>query len=216
MFKSQLNLRRTDDSPISKSSSGDYYFGFPDYQKYKSSNSNIDSNERNEFLKQASQNYYIQKLQSLSTTALPLCSNENNRENIFNDDLCYYPKNFKMNSTGMGNDNNERSNKCGISPQQYYQYMQMNQIPNQSVNPQQFNQMGQYYQTQMQSRPNMMSNAIPQNFNDNSRQKGMNQMQNQVNNSKSYTMYGKTGWICSLCKNFNYESKILIFIFILI
>jgi hypothetical protein len=38
-------------------------------------------------------------------------------------------------------------------------------------------------------------------FNNNSVQNNMNIM------NSCFTMNGKTGWICSNCKNFNYESK---------
>ena len=33
--------------------------------------------------------------------------------------------------------------------------------------------------------------------------------------NNSFTMNGKQGWICTSCKNFNYESKYLIILFIL-
>jgi hypothetical protein len=60
---------------------------------------------------------------------------------------------------------------------------------------------------------NTLTRNIPSFFPKNIDQKGQCQSQGQVrtvpkaDDNKSF-MYGKTGWICSMCKNFNYESNI--------
>ena len=47
-----------------------------------------------------------------------------------------------------------------------------------------------------------------QNTNDKFNELFNNSLQNQLNFfNNSFTMNGKSGWICAFCKNFNYESK---------
>ena len=48
----------------------------------------------------------------------------------------------------------------------------------------------------------------------NSSMNDLNDMQNQLQFfNNSFTMNGRPGWVCTNCKNFNYESKLIIFLF---
>ena len=61
-----------------------------------------------------------------------------------------------------------------------------------------------------------MNNANFFNVNNNIYTMNENNLQNQINFlNNSFTMNGKSGWVCSYCKNFNYKSKYLIFNFFL-
>jgi hypothetical protein len=137
---------------------------------------------------------------SLSATPLNIRLNP-----LYNDDVGFIPKNFKADHrTSLPN----RGIDFNLQQSDYF-VDNVNQIPENFNMGNLGNDNLQFFGNQMGNNMNM-GNSLYNNFQQQQQQQLKNKTKSafeQQQDANRMQMYGKCGWICSLCKNFNYESK---------
>ena len=154
-----------------------------DNKKLYSNNNNIDKEEYNQLLPNS--NYY----QTYYENYIP-----SNNTNIYNNNT-----NSNITQNIISINQNNYNNNIGINSQQ-------NQIMNFNI----FNQFNLVNNINYINRPRFNStnilngNYIPPIFSNNITKTNNN---NNINNNNNTEMFGRKGWVCSYCNNFNYESR---------
>ena len=126
--------------------------------------------------------------------------NNNNNNNLQNENINnFYTNSFEENKEkGKNNVYSQMQNMINVNNNNNINKtiprVPSNPIPSSYINNIRSNQLFSFYQ-----------NPISNSLNGNNFLKGFNFPNN------SFTMNGRSGWICSNCKNFNYESKYIFF-----
>ena len=154
-----------------------------DNKKLYSNNNNIDKEEYNQLLPNS--NYY----QTYHENFIP-----SNNSNVYNNNT-----NSNITQNIISINQNNYNNNIGINSQQ-------NQIMNFNI----FNQFNLVNNINYINRPRFNStnilngNYIPPIFSNNITKTNNNNINSNNNNTE---MFGRKGWVCSYCNNFNYESR---------